>query len=106
MVKSVNDLSQIGGMRLLFSRKEVQAMLDIGEKKFKTLPLQFIKIGKTKKYTLEDLQAYIESNRQNQVTACQLKNAKAPRSIGTTSQCMVIGFAEAVKRTISRPQNR
>ena len=92
--------------RLLFSRKEAREMLGVGEKKFKTLGIDWIMVGKTKKYTLEDLQAFIERNKQGQVTVCQLKNGKAPSSIGTTSRCAVIGFEEALKRTTLQRQRQ
>lgn len=81
-------------------------MLGIGERKFVSLPIPFIKVGKTKKYTLEDIESYIEKNRQEQVSACQLKRGKVRRSTGTISQFTEIGFAEALRQTTLQQQKQ
>jgi len=81
---------------ILLSKEEVKKLLGIGDRAFFELGVDYIKLGRRKRYVLEDVHTAI--NKRRQAALCRLKKGKARRSTGMTSRCTVIGFEEALKQ--------
>lgn len=92
--------------KLLYTAEEAQKLLGIGEKAFRACKdsINHVNIGKTPKYTLDDLKAFIES-RKVRVTLCRSKEKTRPTT-GTISALKGGAFEEAVKQTIMEQRER
>lgn len=89
-------MSETANQRILLSKEEVKKLLGIGDRAFFELGVDYIKLGRRKRYVLDDVHTAI--NKRRQTALCRLKKGKARHSTGTTLQYTAIAFEEALKQ--------
>lgn len=82
--------------RILLTKEEVKKLLGIGDATFSELGVDYIQLGRRRRYVIEDV--YRAINERKQPGACHLPKGRIRRSGGTTSPSTGIGFEEALKR--------
>ena len=84
---------------LFMTRKEACEMLGIGDKTFSTLTIPFYKIGKRQKYKVDDIEEYL--NKQREGAKCRSAKGRVRLSIGMISRSEGLDFAEVVRQARS-----
>lgn len=82
--------------RLLLTKEEVKKLLGVGDRAFAELGVDYVPLGKHRRYTMEDVMRAINDRKQE--GACHFAKGKGRRTGGTTSRSVGPGFEEALKR--------
>lgn len=88
--------------KLLYSPEEARNLIGVGIKKFKALGIPARIVGKTKKYSLDDLKLFV--NRLEKEEVCPSAKGKGRRSGNTTSRSGDKDFEEVRRHLIRERQ--
>ena len=84
--------------RLLLTKAAVIKRLGIGERAFAELGVVYVRLGKRRRYTMDDVMRAIEKCKCEE--ECHSGGERGRRTGGMTSASGAIGFEEALKQPV------
>lgn len=93
-----NPTSTIAPRRMLLTKAEVKKLLGIGERAFGQLGIAYVRLGRRRRYLMEDVLQAVNKHKNEGV--CRYAKERGHHTGGTISRSEALGFEEALKRPI------